>query len=178
MKNNNKTRKSQKGTWGIVGAPPKKTSWLSGPFTMAQLFLRNSKGVNAQCELSLRTKVDARLADGSLVALKTRKQKGGKVGRPKAVFILADKFNAKKHVKLDAVVTKKVRTVVSVTSEPTVSPTVAPVIPTTAPVVVMATIEAPAAPVVNVPVETVTTVEAPVINVDTAAAPAAEPTIG
>jgi hypothetical protein len=137
MKNNkqnkvNKNRRSLKGKWGKVGAPPKATRFPRGAFTMESLFTLNKN----QCELSLRNKVDAKLADGSLIALKTRKQKGGKVGRPKAVFVLKDNFNKDNHERADVKPkATKTRTVV------TVSPT--PVAPTAPPVETVATVEAP-----------------------------------
>ncbi len=156
----NKGRKSQKGKWGSVGAPPKKTSWPVGPFSTAILFKRNSKGANAQCELSLRTKLDVRLANGEVIELKAKKQKGGAVGRPKSMFILATKFNVKKHVKVGAIVTPKTRKarVTAVVVADVAAPAVAPVvnvISTTAPVAdtVPATIEPQ--PEATAPVETV-----------------------
>src|SRR3954466_838284 len=82
-------RRSQKGTWGKVGAPPKSTSYPRGSFTMATLFGRNKN----QCELSIRNKVDAMLAAGELVQLKSRRQAHGAVGRPKAVFVLKANFD-------------------------------------------------------------------------------------
>jgi len=185
MKNNkqnkvNKNRRSLKGKWGKVGAPPKATRFPRGAFTMESLFTLNKN----QCELSLRNKVDAKLADGSLIALKARKQAGGKVGRPKAVFVLKDNFNKDKHERADVKAkTPKTRTVVTVSPTP-VAPT-APPVPEATPVAAssVATVEppvetAPVAPEVTVPVETVATVEAPA-HVDTAAAPvASEPVVG
>jgi len=143
MKTNKKRSKSLKGKWGHVGAPPKATKFPKTPFTMAVLFGKNKN----QCQLSLRNKVDALLSAGKLIALKTRKQKGGAVGRPKAVFILKDSFKADKHTKLDAnkvkapkVKTLKVKTpkvkaikrtrsVITVTSA---APASAPVVPVAA----------------------------------------------
>jgi hypothetical protein len=148
MKKNNKqnksNRKSMKGRWGKVGAPPKATKFPRGAFTMESLFNMNKN----QCELSLRNKVDAKLADGSLIALKARKQAGGKVGRPKAAFVLKDNFDASKHEKADAKVKTpkpaKTRTVVTVSPTP-VSPTAPPVpeATTVAVTVVPATVEPP-----------------------------------
>ena len=177
MKNNkqNKSgRKSLKGKWGRVGAPPKATKFPRGAFTMESLFTLNKN----QCELSLRNKVDAKLADGSLIALKARKQAGGKVGRPKAVFVLKDNFNKDKHERADVKAkTPKTRTVVTVSPTP-VAPT-APPVPEATPVAAssVATVEppvetAPVAPEVTAPVETVATVEAP------AAPVASEPVVG
>jgi hypothetical protein len=106
MKNNKKTgikqRRSLKGKWGKVGAPPKAIKFPRGAFTMESLFNMNGteKGVN--CELTIRNKVADRLDDGSLIQLKARKQAGGAVGRPKAVFILKENFDASKHERADA----------------------------------------------------------------------------
>ena len=185
MKNNkqnkvNKNRRSLKGKWGKVGAPPKATRFPRGAFTMESLFNMNKN----QCELSLRNKVDDKLADGSLIALKARKQAGGKVGRPKAVFVLKDNYDNAKHDKADVKPkATKTRTVITVSPTP-VAPT-APPVPEATPVATssVATVEppietAPAAPEVTAPVETVATVEAPA-HVDTAAAPvASEPVVG
>lgn len=182
MKKNktNTGRKSQKGKWGNVGAPPKTTKWPTAPFSTATLFARNSKGANAQCELSLRTKLDARIADGSVIALVTKKQKGGGVGRPKSMFILAAKFNAKKHTKAGATPTPKVRKTRTTVAVSTVAtPATAPVvIVTSAPQTVAATIEPPTAPETSAPVETVATVEAPAPQPEAPAAVSTEPVIG
>ncbi len=145
---NSKQRRSLKGKWGKVGAPPKATKFPRGAFTMESLFNMNKN----QCELSLRTKVDGKLADGSLIALKTRKQKGGKVGRPKAVFVLKENFDKDKHERADVKAkTAKTRNVVTVTA--TVPPT-APPVPEATPVAATApaTIEpqAEATPAVEV----------------------------
>ena len=95
-KNVKKTRKSQKGEWGHIGAPPKFVRWPNGPFTMEKLFKLNSKGKNKQCELSLRNKVDDGLEDGTILELKAKKQPHGAVGRPKSVFVLKTKYVASK----------------------------------------------------------------------------------
>lgn len=174
MKTKNKLtktgRKSLKGKYGHVGAPPKPIKFPSTPFTFAALFKMNSKGANKQCQLSIRNKVDERIAQKSIIQLQSRKQKGGKVGRPKDVFILAEKFNAKKHVKFGAVEQVKTRSkaarVTAVTE--TVTPTVSPVLTTSTPVEAVAAI--PSAPVTSVPVETAPAiVEAPVSQPEVAA---------
>lgn len=117
-----KNRKSMKNRWGKVGAPPKSLNFPRGAFTMESLFNMN-KG---SCELTVRNKVTARVKTGELIQLKSRKQKGGSVGRPSAVFVLKDNFDKEKHEKADAKVkTPKTRTVVAVSVEPVV-PTVAP----------------------------------------------------
>lgn len=152
MKKNKKSvnrggRRSLKGKWGIVGAPPKKVSWPRGAFVMATLFARNSKGGNAQCELSLRNKVDEKLADGSLLALTPKKQAGGKVGRPKSVFVLKEFYNPAKMTLAPSKVT--------VTKVATVAVAPAPV--ATAPVTSVASpapVEAVATPAPSTPVET------------------------
>jgi len=110
MKNKNKSskkngRRSMKGKWGKVGAPPKTTRYPSGTFTMATLFKRNSN----QCELSIRNKVDSMLVAGELIQLKARKQAHGGVGRPKAVFILKENFDASQHEKTDKPLKARVR---------------------------------------------------------------------
>ena len=83
-------RKSLRGKWGHIGAPPKHTNWPSRPFTMATLFARNSK----QCQLSLRKKVEKGTLAGTIVALKPIKQQGGAVGRPKSRFVMKEHFDA------------------------------------------------------------------------------------
>jgi hypothetical protein len=158
MKTNAKNKKSLKGKWGHVGAPPKKTKFPKTPFTMAVLFGRNKN----QCELSLRNKVDALLSAGELVSLKPRKQAGGAVGRPKAVFVLKEHYNATKHTKANAAVkitktktvkvkkTKKSTNVVAVVSPaPAVAPTDnthTPPVVTRPPVGTLAPATAPASP--------------------------------
>lgn len=168
-KRSNKSRKSLKGKWNHIGAPPKSTKWPTRPFTMEQLFERNSKGANGQCELSLRNKVDARIAAGELIELKSKKQPHGAVGRPKAVFVLATKFDASKMEKAD----KKAKT-----PKATKKSTVAVVTPAPA------TAPAPAAPVTATPVassaapapETTPAAPAPAVSAPVAseAAPAPE----
>jgi len=179
---NSKQRRSLKGKWGKVGAPPKAIKFPRGAFTMESLFNMNGVAKGNNCELTIRTKVANRLADGSLIQLKARKQAGGKVGRPKAVFVLKENFDKDKHEKADVKVkTAKTRNVVTVTAS--VAPT-APPVPEATPVAATApaTIEpqpevtAPT-PEVTAPAEAVATVEAPVAHVDTAAAPASEPVI-
>jgi len=156
-----KNRRSLRGKWGKVGAPPKATRFPRGAFTMESLFTLNKN----QCQLSLRNKVDAKLADGSLIALKPRKQAGGKVGRPKAVFVLKDNFNKDKHEKADVKAkTPKTRTVVTVSPSP-VAPTTPPVpeatpVAATSVVVPVATV-VPPTPEVATPVETAAVIEAP-----------------
>ena len=165
-KRNARTRKSLKGKWNHIGAPPKSTKWPARPFTMEKLFAVNSKGPNAQCQLSLRNKVDERVAAGELIELKSKKQAHGGVGRPKAVFVLATNFDAAKMEKAD----KKAKT------PKAKKPTVAVVTPTpaTAPApVVAAPVASSAAPA---PVETVAApapaVTAPVVSESAPAAPA------
>ena len=175
-KRSNKSRKSLKGKWNHIGAPPKNTRWPGRPFTMEQLFERNSKGPNAQCELSLRNKVDALVATGELIELKSKKQPHGAVGRPKAVFVLKSKFDASKMEKADKKAkTAKKSTVAVVAPTPATAP--APAAPVTAtPVASSAsptpeTIAAPA-PAVSAPVASEA---APAPEV---AAPAPAPQVG
>jgi hypothetical protein len=133
-------RRSMKGKWGNVGAPPKSVKWPKGPFTMAKLFNQNSKGGNGQCELSLRTKVADGVADGSILTLMTKKQPGGAVGRPKSVFVRKENFIPSKHELAPKTISKLNRTV-SVTPAPAaVAPTQVAVPASPAP------IEAPASP--------------------------------
>jgi hypothetical protein len=137
--NSNKSRKSLKGKWNHIGAPPKNTRWPGRPFTTKQLFERNSKGANAQCELSLRNKVDALVATGEIVELKSKKQPHGAVGRPMSVFVLASKFDASKMEKAD----KKAKTP-KAAKKSTVVAVVAPT-PATAPASVAPATTAPVA---------------------------------
>ena len=160
------SRRSQKGKWGHIGAPPKNTRWPKRPFTMAALFARNSH----QCELSLRNKVEAGVSDGSILELKSKKQPHGNVGRPKSVFVLkanydkatmtlADKTTKAPHTPRKAKVTAA--TVAVAPATPAVAPAASPV--TAAPV---ASVDAPA------PAPAPETVSVPSAPVETAAAPA------
>lgn len=108
----NEKRPSLKGEWGNVGAPPKKTKWPNGPFSMERLFALNSKGPNKQCELSLWTKVKKALINppgkpenpaGFIYMLTDKKQPRGAVGRPSRRFVLKSKFD-KDRMTLKAVV--------------------------------------------------------------------------
>lgn len=162
-----RARKSLKGQWGKVGAPPKKTNWPSRPFTMATLFARNPN----QCELSLRNKVtDGRTeknGTGTIFELLPIKQAGGAVGRPKSRFVLKEHFDAASMTLApDKDKAPKARTV-------TVA--VAPAAPASAPVSVTApaAVEAPASPA---PVIETPAAPAPVIESAPVAAPAVEVT--
>ena len=171
-KRNAKSRRSQKGKWGHIGAPPKTTRWPSRPFTMATLFSRNSH----QCELSLRNKVEAGVTAGTILALQPKKQAGGAVGRPKSVFVLKANYdkNTMTLVDVKAKTPKARKTKVTVAAAPApvaVAPAApAPVAP--APVATSAT-PAPA-PAVESP--------APASTAPVSTAPAApatpEPAIG
>jgi hypothetical protein len=131
-------RISMKGQKKTVGAPPKPTKFPSTPFTMAKLFAINSKGKYAQCELSLRNKVDSLLAAGALVALKPKRQAKGGVGRPKSVFVVKEHFDASKmeSILTPAPKTRKTKTktetpaTVAVAEVNTPAAVPAPVIPT------------------------------------------------
>ena len=175
------SRRSQKGKWGHIGAPPKNTRWPKRPFTMAALFARNSH----QCELSLRNKVEAGVSDGSILELKSKKQPHGNVGRPKSVFVLkanydkatmtlADKTTKAPRTPRKAKVTAA--TVAVAPATPAVAPAASPV--TAAPVATSAT-PAPA-PAVETPAPAPVAAPASTEPVSTApAAPATpEPAIG
>lgn len=145
MKKNSKTksvksvkrgRRSMKGKWGHVGAPPKKTSWPNRPFTMATLFSRNKN----QCELSLRNKVDAGVATGNILALMPKKQPGGGVGRPKSVFVLKEHYVPSK-MELSPVTVKLLAILASRSARPAVAAT-----PALAPAAPAPVSDAPAAP--------------------------------
>lgn len=168
MKNKNKntksksvkpTRRSQKGKWGHVGAPPKKTSFPKGAFTMATLFSRNKN----QCELSLRTKVEKGVKAGVILALIPKKQPGGAVGRPKSVFVLKESFIASKM----ELAIRTVRLFSAATSAPVATPPQMVAVPAS---------PAPEAPSAPAPVETVA-VASPVA-IETVSVPSAEPSIG
>jgi hypothetical protein len=146
-----KGRRSMKGKWGKVGAPPKSTFFPRGTFTMESLFNQNKN----QCELSLRTKVDDKIADGSLIALKPKKQAGGKVGRPKSVFVLKENFDSTKHEVAPPKAARKVKSVVVETPAvvievlETIFPVVPPVTNVVAPTVETVVETVPASPVVE-----------------------------
>lgn len=139
--NKKSNRKSLRGVWGKVGAPPKKTNWPNKTFTMAVLFARNSK----QCELSLRTKVDAGVKSGDILALMPKKQPGGKVGRPKSVFVLKDYFVPGK-MELAPAKSAPAQTVVA-----TVTPAEPVIAPAPMPVMEINTVPASVEPVIEVP---------------------------
>ncbi len=117
-------RKSQRGKWGHLGAPPKATKWPSYAFTMAQLFRNNSTGPNAQCQLSLRNKVTEDLTNGSLIELAAIKQPKHAAGRPKSRFVRKEHYDAKR-------MTLKVQKTVTTTTVYNVVPAT----PVTAPVI-------------------------------------------
>lgn len=146
-------RRSMKGKWGKVGAPPKATKFPSGVFTIESLHNRNKN----QCKLSIRKKVEAAEDAGTLIRLKARKQAGGSVGRPSAAFILKENFDASKHEKGErpAPLNRKPRTAPVVSTSATVTPA-APVVTAPAPEPVAATVVPPPA---EAPVET-----APVVS--------------
>lgn len=175
MKTNKKSvRKSQKGKWGSVGAPPKKTNWPNRPFTYKQLFANNT----GQCELSLRNKVSKSTKDvvcglkggqseagqcdfiPALLQLQSVKQPGQKAGRPSERFVVKEHYDGSKMTLFTSapaatVTAPKAKTKKSKKTIPiAVTETMAPVeIPVTAAVVV----EVPASPVV----ESVARVEIP-----------------
>lgn len=130
-KNKSAKHRSLKGKRGNqVGAPPKAFRLNSTPFTMASAFNTNKN----QCHLSVRKKIDALLAAGSIIQLASRKQAKGGVGRPMAVFIKAENYDATKHTLLNG------------TAPPKTAHTEA--VPMNEPVTALAPItETPAAPV-------------------------------
>jgi PHD/YefM family antitoxin component YafN of YafNO toxin-antitoxin module len=126
-------RPSLKGQKGSVGAPAKEIKIPSGPFTMAKLFKLHAAGKYQQCHLTLRNKVEASVDSGELIALTPRKQKGGAVGRPAAVYIKADEFDKTKHVKAVRKAKTPKKTQAVAVTEPivvveTVAPAAAPVV--------------------------------------------------
>lgn len=87
MANRNKNtrgRKSMKGKWGIVGAPPKHIKFPKTKFSMARLFEMNS----AVCELTIRERVKARIAAREIEKQPVRKQPKHGVGRPSDIFLV------------------------------------------------------------------------------------------
>ena len=129
MKKTNKTSSSKKATasktrslkgiWGKVGAPPKKTTWPGRPFTMEVLFLRNP----AQCELSLRKKVEKAVIAGTITELTPLRRPGAGAGRPKNRFVMTEFYDPTRMVKADK--TPKFHTVNTV--QPVMAPTPVPV---------------------------------------------------
>ena len=170
-------KRSQKGKWGHIGAPPKAVRWPNRPFTMETLFARNSNGKNKQCELSLRNKVDAGVADGTILELKAKKQPHGAVGRPKSVFVLKVNYVASKMELADKTAKGKktprkatVATVAVASPAPATSPAAAE--PVTAQ-------PAPAPASAPAPVETTPPVTtAPAETLPTASIPAPAPAVG
>lgn len=82
-------KKSLRGKWGKVGAPPKSVKWPKGKFTMDRLFELNKN----QCKLTLRHKVVKMVENKELTALEPQKQPNGAAGRPKSVFILSKNYS-------------------------------------------------------------------------------------
>lgn len=153
--NKRNARKSLKGKWGHIGAPPKPMKFPGRPFVMASLFAINK----TLCELTVRKNVDKALETGLIVELTPLPQKGGAVGRPKSRFVLKSKFNAAKMTLRPAkTVTTPVATVspAPVTPEPTPAPVVETVteatpVATPAPETPAPVIETPAAPAIEIP---------------------------
>ncbi len=132
IKNKSNKHRSLKGKRGTqVGAPPKSFRLPKSSFTMAQAFITNKN----QCHLSVRKKVDAMIAAGSLIQLIARKQAGGGVGRPKAVFVKLENFDATKHNTLSGR-QPKAQTIAVPMNEPVAALPHEPVVPTPAPVIV------------------------------------------
>lgn len=142
----NKT-KSQKGTWGHVGAPPKPVKYPRTKFTVERAVALN-EGV---CELTIRKRIKADVEAGKLVTLPVIKQPKKAVGRPKFCFQLtelAGKTTPTKLTKTPRVTKPKTATVVTV-SPATPAPTVATPTAVTTPVAV--TPEVPATVVTPAP---------------------------
>jgi len=128
------SRRSKKGKWGHIGAPPKTTRWPKRPFTMATLFARNSH----QCELSLRNKVEAGVNGGSILELKSKKQPHGNVGRPKSVFVLKANYDKATMTLADKTI-KAPRTSRKAKTTPAASVAAVPAAPAVAPAAVPVT---------------------------------------
>jgi hypothetical protein len=161
--------KSQKGEWGHIGAPPKKTNWPKRPFTMATLFSRNEH----QCELSLRNKVDAGVKDGTILELQSKKQAHGAVGRPKSVFVLKENYDKSTMTLATAKVKKtKVAPVSTPVAAAPASVAVAPAAPTTAAPAEAASTTAPP------PAQSAPAVSEPVSSPAAETAPAIQPAVG
>jgi hypothetical protein len=169
-----RSRRSQKGKWGHIGAPPKNTKWPNRPFTMATLFKRNSH----QCELSLRNKVDAGVAAGEILALQPKKQPHGNVGRPKSVFVLKANYDKATMTLADAKTkTPKTRKAKTTAAAPA-TVAVAPATPAAAPVVA-APVTATPASVSDTPAPAPAPApEAPVSTAPVAAPATPEPATG
>ena len=101
-----KVRKSQRGKWGKVGAPPKEIKWKSNSFTIADLIAANPE----VCALTIRKKVQDRVENGELVQLAKPLKKEG-VGRPSLRYMsakqvanlaaLKNKNSSKKHASVE-----------------------------------------------------------------------------
>jgi hypothetical protein len=163
MKNTNtntnnitETRRSFKGKWGKVGAPPKSFIIPKGKFTMKEIFAANADS----CELTIRTKVNAMLESGKLAPGKPVPQPNNSVGRPQTTF---RRVYGKQAVVKKTRKARKARTVaVAATVEvPTTPPVVTVEAVNNVPVVSVAVIAVPTEPVVTVPVEMVAAVEVP-----------------
>lgn len=144
IKNKNKSvkskkiaRRSMKGKMGTqVGAPAKPFRIPNGQFTMESAFGANKN----QCHLSVRKKIDAGLADKSIIQLAPRKQPKGGVGRPKAVFVKAENFDDTKHIRLGATAPVANTTAIPLTQtapEVAPEPVIVAEIPTPAPATVV-----------------------------------------
>jgi hypothetical protein len=128
--NRRSNRKSLKGKWGKVGAPPKKVKFPTRPFTMKQLFARNP----GPCELTIRDRVESLINAGTITQLDPRKQPKKGVGRPSDLFVLTEHLNGR---------TPLVKSTVQVVSTP------APVTPEAVPVTNTETVTATPAPEVT-----------------------------
>jgi hypothetical protein len=109
-----RSRKSLKGKWGKVGAPPKNIKFPARPFTMKQLFAKNA----GACELTIRGRVAARLADRTVTQLDPRKQPKHGVGRPSDLFVETIHLNGR---------TPLAKSTVEIVSTPSLAPESVPV---------------------------------------------------
>lgn len=86
------SRKSQKGKWGLVGAPPKEIKYPRGSFTIKEVAQLNP----TICELTIRKRIDLALtgkATPALVKL-AKNLETGTVGRPGFRFMSKAAFEA------------------------------------------------------------------------------------
>lgn len=138
-------RKSLKGKWGNVGAPPKNVRYPRTQFTVETAVKFNESD---PCELTIRKRIKDDLKAGKLVKVGERPQPKGGVGRPSAVYALKEvaaklktktpKTSAPKAVKVkaskSAPASVPVTTVTATpaaspaTPEPTVNPAATPVV--------------------------------------------------
>ena len=133
-------RKSLKGTRGnTVGAPPKSFRMPNGKFSIAGLISLNVGSCGLTCrnklsELVINPAKGTGNPNGTVYQLQSRKQSGGKVGRPEAMFVTKENYDKTKMVlfqdtpvEVKAPKTPRVKKVKKTSADVTPSP--APVIP-------------------------------------------------